>query len=56
LSDADTRKEAEAAGGIVSCNYMMSRMCMAAILCSGDSVFAQTIFKQVDTTGRTTFR
>ena len=34
---------------------MMSKMCMAAILCSGDSVFAQTIFKQVDATGRTTF-
>ncbi|HYL18193.1 MAG TPA: DUF4124 domain-containing protein, partial [Burkholderiales bacterium] len=28
---------------------------MAAILCSGDSVLAQTIFKQVDATGRTTF-
>ena len=55
FSDADTRNGAETAEGIVSRKSMMSKMCMAAILCSGDSVFAQTIFKQMDATGRTTF-
>ena len=39
----------------MSRKYMMSEICMAAILCSSDSVFAQTIFKQVDAAGRTTF-
>ena len=39
----------------MSRKYMMSNICIAAILCSGDSVLAQTIFKQVDAAGHTTF-
>jgi len=35
--------------------HMMSKMCAAAILCSGGTVLAQTIYKQIDANGRTIF-
>jgi hypothetical protein len=35
--------------------HMMSTICAAAILCSGGGVLAQTIYKQIDPTGRTIF-
>jgi hypothetical protein len=35
--------------------HMVSKLCAAAILCSGQEVSAQTIFKQTDATGHTTF-
>jgi hypothetical protein len=35
--------------------HMMSKICAAAILCSGGGVLAQTIYKQIDATGRTIF-
>jgi hypothetical protein len=33
--------------------YMMVAMCVAAILCSGQGVLAQTIFKQINAAGHT---
>lgn len=35
--------------------HMMSKMFAAAILCSNEGVLAQTIFKQIDAAGHTTF-
>lgn len=35
--------------------HMMAKMCAAAILCSSGGVSSQTIYKQIDATGRTTF-
>jgi hypothetical protein len=35
--------------------HMMATICTAAILCSGGAVLAQTIYKQIDATGRTIF-
>jgi hypothetical protein len=34
---------------------MMAKICAAAILCSGEGVLAQTIYKQMDAAGRTVF-
>jgi hypothetical protein len=34
---------------------MMTKICAAAILCSGGGVLAQTIYKQIDASGRTIF-
>jgi Domain of unknown function (DUF4124) len=39
----------------MSRKHMMSTMCAAAIVCSGEEVLAQTIYKQTDAAGRTTF-
>ena len=35
--------------------YMLARICAAALVCSGGEVLAQTIYKQIDGAGRTTF-
>jgi hypothetical protein len=35
--------------------HMMSTICAAALLCSSGGALAQTIYKQIDATGRTTF-
>ncbi len=35
--------------------HMLARICAAAIVCSGGEVLAQTIYKQIDAAGRTTF-
>ena len=35
--------------------HLMSKMCAAAILCSGGAVLAQTIYKHIDATGHTIF-
>jgi hypothetical protein len=35
--------------------HVMANICAAAILTSGGGVFAQTIYKQIDATGRTIF-
>jgi len=35
--------------------HIMAEICTAAILCSGGGVLAQTIYKLIDATGRTTF-
>jgi hypothetical protein len=35
--------------------HIMAEICAAAILCSGGGVLAQTIYKRIDATGRTTF-
>lgn len=40
---------------IVFHRHMMANICAAAILCSGGGVLAQTIYKQVDASGRTSF-
>jgi len=34
---------------------MVSKICAAAILCCGEGVLAQTIYKEIDATGRTIF-
>ena len=39
----------------MSRKHVMSTMCAAAIVCSGEEALAQTIFKQIDAAGRTTF-
>jgi hypothetical protein len=46
---------AGAARVIVFRKHMVSKICAAAILCSGEEVLAQTIYKQIDATGRTIF-
>ena len=35
--------------------HMLARICAAAIVCSGGEVLAQTIYKQIDAAGHTTF-
>lgn len=35
--------------------HITAKICAAAILCSGGGVLAQTIYKQIDATGRTIF-
>jgi len=40
---------------IVLRKHMMSMMCAAGILCSGGGALAQTIYKQIDATGRVMF-
>ena len=40
---------------IVLRKHMLSKICAAALLCSGGGAFAQTIYKQIDAAGRTTF-
>jgi hypothetical protein len=39
----------------MSRKHMMSTMCAEAIVCSSEEALAQTIFKQIDAAGRTTF-
>ena len=40
---------------IVFRKHVMSKMCAAAILCCAEGVLAQTVYKQIDATGRTIF-
>jgi hypothetical protein len=45
----------ETNGVIVFRKHMISTSCVAALLCSGGGAWAQTIYKQIDATGRMTF-
>ena len=45
----------QAARVITSRNELMSRLCAAAILCGGGGVLGQTIYKEIDATGRISF-
>jgi hypothetical protein len=51
----DPQSDRELSRVIMLRGHVTAKICAAAVLCSGGGVLAQTIYKQIDATGRTIF-